>query len=593
MKIKLPFEVTDYATLSGEQLAQLETFAVAEAKPIRSKKTDEVTDDDVATLRELAEVVSNVRSAKAAQEKATADADQRKADFAAAAATFADKTADKTDEDEDAEDDADAADTDADADEKDDAAQAKEKKAVTASGKKGAPRIGDVARGSKLPSIGDKRAQSEHFSIIAAADVPGFSSGKEFESDLELGKAIEARLASYSGRTHGTGQHGVAIIKRNLPDELVQKAGGAEADMTLLEYAASESRLPGGSLVASVEMEQKRLKDTRKSLVAAAGWCAPSQTVYDLFELETGRDGMVDVPQIQITRGGINFTPGPTFATIWGGSGYFHQTEAEVIAATTKPCMVVPCPSFTDVRLEVDGVCITGAILQSRGYPEMVARFTRGAMAVHNHKLNKFVIDKMVSGSTSVDLSPAPVATSVFADDPTSTSLLATIEMAVEDYRYRHRMPFGSSLEAVFPHWVLPVIRADWSRRTGVDMTNVSDAEILEHFTRRGVRPQFVYDWQDAFAGQASGPGGSSALQDFPQEVGFLIYAAGTWVRGVADVITLDTVYDAANLALNQFTALFTEEGVLVAKMGHDSRYYQVPLCPSGTTSATTAMNCS
>jgi hypothetical protein len=101
-----------------------------------------------------------------------------------------------------------------------------------------------------------------------------------------------------------------------------------------------------------------------------------------------------------------------------------------------------------------------------------------------------------------------------------------------------------------------------------------------------------VYDWQDSFAGVAAGPGGASALQDFPQEVTYLLYAAGTWVRGVADVITLDTVYDSANLALNQFTALFTEEGVLVAKMGHDSRAYTVPLCPSGATSATVAMNC-
>jgi hypothetical protein len=599
MKIKLPFDVPEtFSGLTVERLTELETFAVQAAKPLRTKSADEVTDDDVETLRALADVVANVRAARAEHDKQAEDADKRKADFAALADTFATKTDDKADEKAD-EDEADA-ETDA-ADEEEEAADEaaaakKDKKAVTAGAGRKAPRVADVAKGNKLPTMEDQRVENEFFSIVAAADVPGFPSGAEFGSDLDLGRAIEARLASYSGRKSGSGQHGVAVIKRNLPSELVQGNGSAESDMKLLEYAASEARLPGGSLIAAVEAEQKRLegaKSKRSSLIAAAGWCAPSQTVYDLFELETGRDGMVDIPQIQITRGGINFTPGPDFATIFAGTGYFHQTEAQVIAATTKPCMVVPCPSFTDVRLEVEGVCITGAILQSRGYPEMVARFTRGAMAVHNHKLNKFVIDKMVAGSTVVDLSPAPVATSVFADDPTTTGMLAAIEMGVEDYRYRHRMPFGSALEAVFPHWVLPVIRADWSRRTGVDMTNVSDAQILAHFTARGIRPQFVYDWQDSFAGTAAGPGGASALQDFPQEVTYLLYAAGTWVRGVADVITLDTVYDAANLALNQFTALFTEEGVLVAKMGHDSRAYTVPLCPSGTTSATTAMNCS
>lgn len=587
MDVKLPFDVPEtYAGLTPARLTELETFAVQTAKPLREKQADEVTDEDVETLRALAAVVSAVRDERKSQADAVNKAEDRKADFAKLAETFAAKDADdkvsndgEGDKEEETADDAD--------EETDDATAKKAKKEAVTAGAKKTPRVGEIAQRTTLAD-GEQPIGNEYFTLTAASDVPGFPAGHEFASDLELGRAIEARLQSYSGRKSGYGQHGVAVIKRNFPNELVQAGSGS--DDKLFEYAASEKRLPGGSLTKSVELTLKA--NPQKALTAAAGWCAPSQTVYDLFEIENGTDGMVDIPQVQITRGGVNFTPGPDFASIFGGTGYFHQTEAQVIAATTKPCMVVPCPSFTDVRLEVEGVCITGAILQSRGYPEIVARFTRGAMAVHNHKLNKFVIDKMVAGSTVVDLSPAPVATSVFADDPTSTSVLATVEMAIEDYRYRHRMPFNATLEVVFPHWILPVIRADWSRRTGVEMTNTTDAQILSHFTNRHARLQLVYDWQDSFAGLAAGPGGGTALQDFPQEVLFLVYAAGTWVRGVADVITLDTVYDAANLALNQFTALFTEEGVLVAKMGHDSRVYTVPICPSGTTSATTAMNC-
>lgn len=580
MGVKLPFDVPEtYSGLTADRLTELETFAVKAAQPIRSKGVDEVTDEDVETLRALAEVVANVKTERETSAK-------RKDEFSALADTFASKS-----EDEDAEEDAEEADAeesgeDDDAD-KADAKKTEPKKAVVAAGKKPAPRVGQVAKRTKLAD--GEGIQNEFFTLVAAADVPGFPSGHVFANDLELGKAVEARLASYSGRSHGSAQNGVAVFKRHFPAELTQKQHGTDDE--LLTYAASESRLPGGSLKSAVELQMKA--NPQKALTAAAGWCAPSQTVYDLFEIEDGTDGMVDIPQIQITRGGMNFTPGPDFATIFGGSGYFHYTEAQIIAGQTKPCMLVPCPTFTDIRLQVDGVCITGQLLQTRGYPEMVARFTRGAMVVHNHKLNKFVIDQMVAGSTVVDLSPAPVATSVFADDPTTTSVLATVEMAIEDYRYRHRMRFNATLEVIFPHWVLPVIRADWSRRTGVEMTNVTDAQIISHFTNRGARVQFIYDWQDSFAGQATGPGGASALQDFPQEVIFLVYAAGTWVRGSADVITLDTVYDAANLALNQYGALFTEEGILVAKTGHDSRAYTVPLCPSGTTSATTAMNCS
>jgi len=581
MNVKLPFDVPEtFSDLTPERLTELETFAVQAASPIRAKGADEVTDEDVETLRALAEVVASVRGEREERAKNVQKTEDRKADFAKLGEVFA--AGDKAEDDADAEDGDDVE----DAEDKPAAKKDPKKAAVAASGKK--VRVSDVAKHTSLADSDKDDTDSGFFTLTAASDVPGFPSGHVFASDLELGRAIEARLSSYSGRKSGYAQHGVAVIRRNFPEELTQKSSGSDDE--LLEYAARESRLPGGSLTQAIELAVKA--NPKKALTAAAGWCAPSQTVYDLFEIENGTDGMVDIPQIQITRGGINFTAGPDFASIFAGTGYFHQTEAQVIAATTKPCMVVPCPSFTDKRLEVEGVCITGAILQSRGYPEMVARFTRGAMAVHNHKLNKFVIDQMVAGSTAVDLSPAPVATSVAADDPTSTGMLATVEMAIEDYRYRHRMPFNATLEVVFPHWVLPAIRADWSRRTGVEMTNVSDAQILSHFSNRSARLQLVYDWQDSFAGLATGPGGAAALQEFPQEVLFMVYAAGTWVRGVADVITLDTVYDAANLALNQFVALFTEEGVLVAKMGHDSRLYTVPLCPSGTTSATTAMNC-
>lgn len=558
MKKLLSFEVPDdpkgYLELSVTDLDNLHNLAATAAGPIRDKDADEVTDDDVATLQELASVAINVRAAKAAFAK-------RKDDFADAADAFGDETAkaDKAKTDDKAGD------------------------VVTAAAKPKAPRVGDLDKTDAANVVPQDTTTQRYGRLIPAGDVPGAT---EYNNILDVAKVVDQRIAAYAGRAGGYSRNGVAVWKREFPADLTQQAHGDEDD--LLTFAALETRLPGGNLLNSMDLAMKN----GASLTAAAGWCAPSQTVYDLFELEAST-GTVDLPEIQINRGGLRFTPGPDFATIFGSTGYFHQTEAQVIAATSKPCMVVPCPSFTDVRLEVEGVCITGAILQSRGYPEMVARFIRGAMSVHYHKLNQFIIAQMVAGSTTVDLSPAPVAGSVAADDTSATTvLLSTIEMAAVDYKYRHRMPINATLEAVFPYWALAVVRADVSRRTGILEVNVSDEQIMSWFRARGIRPQFVYDWQDSFAGLASGPGGASALQQFPQELEFLMYAAGTFVRGSADVITLDTVYDSANLALNQFTALFTEEGVLVAKRGHDARRYIVPFCPTGATSATVQMNC-
>jgi hypothetical protein len=60
----------------------------------------------------------------------------------------------------------------------------------------------------------------------------------------------------------------------------------------------------------------------------------------------------------------------------------------------------------------------------------------------------------------------------------------------------------------------------------------------------------------------------------------------------MGDVISLDSVYDSAGLAVNDFIGLFTEESLLVAKLGHESRQYTVPVCADGTTAAGVDVPC-
>lgn len=113
----------------------------------------------------------------------------------------------------------------------------------------------------------------------------------------------------------------------------------------------------------------------------------------------------------------------------------------------------------------------------------------------------------------------------------------------------------------------------------------MSDARIDGWFRDRGVRPQFVYNFDDL----GGAPGTATA---FPTTVRFVLYAAGTWVRGTSDIITLDTIYDSVLLGQNDFTALFTEEGYLVAKRGHDSRVVSVPICADGATAQGVDISC-
>jgi hypothetical protein len=54
----------------------------------------------------------------------------------------------------------------------------------------------------------------------------------------------------------------------------------------------------------------------------------------------------------------------------------------------------------------------------------------------------------------------------------------------------------------------------------------------------------------------------------------------------IVDVISLDAIFDSALLYQNDFTALFTEEGWLLAKRGHDSREVTVPICATARRTA-------
>lgn len=156
--------------------------------------------------------------------------------------------------------------------------------------------------------------------------------------------------------------------------------------------------------------------------------------------------------------------------------------------------------------------------------------------------------------------------------------ILSAIELEVEKIRYKTRMGRNASMEGVFPFWVRGAIRADLSRRLGVELLSVTDAQINGWFSQRGIRPQFVYNWQDLDVSTVT------STIEWPREVQFLLYPAGTWIRGNADIITIDTLYDSVNLRNNDYTALFTEEGYVTMKRGHESRLVTVSYEADGAT---------
>jgi hypothetical protein len=400
----------------------------------------------------------------------------------------------------------------------------------------------------------------------------GFKAGAGVDF-ADLGKALDSRLGQFNltqySNAAATGRAmrqlgSFASFKREIPAELtITGTDQAHVD-AVIKLASSEKRLQGGSLLAS------------------GGWHAPSEVLYNEFlELES-REGILGLPEVGITRGGVHITAGPSFADIYKAISGFHFTEQNdidgdyardangVAVEGTKPVYHVVAPEFKEYRLEVDGLIITAGLLASRGYPEHLARVIRGALIAHDHRINAATIKALAAGSTAIAMPAGQVGA--------AAPLLTAIELQVEHYKTSFRAPRGTTLEAVFPFWVRGAIRSDLSRRLGVELMDVPDSRIDGWFRDRGVSPQFVYDWQSIDLTTAQ------AFNKWPSEVSFLLYAAGTWIKGVSDILTLDTIYDSVLLGKNDYTALFTEEGWFAAKAGHDSRLVTANISPTGAT---------
>ena len=368
--------------------------------------------------------------------------------------------------------------------------------------------------------------------ITAAADVPMLSTGQHISFKDLTGPATDVinSLSRTLGNTRVS--KGLATIGLPRTDGLVATAGMTDIS-DLVDRAGDESRLPGGSLIA------------------AGGWCAPSETDYTLYDYGESTDGLWNIPSVNVPRGGLSFFRGPQFSDFYAGT-FIHQTEAQAEAGTTKSCTTITCPDPVEVRLDVDGVCISVPILTNAAFPELVQRWMTGTMIAHQHKMSAWLLTAAltVAGTAQTIANPWPTA---------SGSILAALELVVLGERQRYRLSENATLEAVFPMWVKGLIRADLAMRTGVDLLQVTDQQIVAYFALRGVRAQFVYNWQDLTITSGTA---QLAAADYPANLEVLLYPAGTFVQGTKDVITLNALYDSTKLATNDYTALFTEEGI-------------------------------
>lgn len=409
--------------------------------------------------------------------------------------------------------------------------------------------LSEVQRRAPDPGVSGQQEAS----VIVAPDVPNYTAGR-YLSDMEnLTDAMHRRAKTLS---LPSGRATVATIKREF-DVVLDREANPEKIWDIMRRAGDP-----------------------QNLVAAGGWCAPSEIIYDFFNI-SAEDGILDVPTVGVQRGGIRFPQSPSIADIFADSNsVWLWTEANDEAAATngpsKPCVRIPCPDFDEERLDCHGICVTAGNLTDSAFPELIQNHLQLTMAAHRHVINERHIADIVALAETVDVTGGNGTT----DCSIALDLLEFIDLQAYDYREKFRMTEDAVLELILPRWAKGALRSDIAKRTGQNEMAVTNAQIGEWFDVRSVRVQYVSDWQLG----AGLIGGSTPATSWPDAMEFLLYAAGTVVVGAGLDLDLGVVRDSTLNEKNDHTAAWTEECFLVAKIGHEIRHVLVPLCTGGCT---------
>jgi hypothetical protein len=437
----------------------------------------------------------------------------------------------------------------------------------------GAPGTGQLAitASAEMPGSGGQRG------IAAGAPVPTLDALADLIQHRASRLPVQASKEFNPNGPYGGVQ--VASIRNEFPEQDIVEWG------TKREHVG--------------DMVQRLTNDD--VLVAAGGWCAPSEIRYDFFNVACA-DGMIDLPTFGVRRGGLRwpispsladvFTPAvaPFGATFSNATVPWLWTEGDDISSVTgnpnKPCIRVPCSDMDEARLECYGVCLTAGNLADDAWPEATRNFLALLMSAFDRSRNTRYISSMLSlAGTQI------TGSGCAAGSGTAAPLLGMAELAAVDIRTRFGMCSRDTMEYVAPDWVLPMVRSDLAKRSGLVEFAVTDAMVAQWFNVRSIRAQFVQDYQVRSTGL---PGTSTPLTAWPTSMEFMIYPPGSFGRGNGMTLDLGVVRDSTLNAENDHTAAWFEECHLIARFGHSGavRRYAINLCTDGTTGAADLTAC-
>ena len=410
------------------------------------------------------------------------------------------------------------------------------------------------------PAVKEERKPS---GIVASADVQGFRAGQELADFGDVARAFMAKRKDVRGTDKG--YDGSRFLVASLQ-------GDYNTERTL-------------SMDLDTNMRKIEAITSPSALAASGGYCAPTTPYYQLQVFGDAHRPVRDsMPVFRAERGGIRFMPSPRLGDLSGSvrrttagedeAGYTNQTPAGTTAP--KPSLHVVCEGEQTATIQAISRSLTFGNMGARTYPEQVEAWIKLGLVEFARYAEVELLDAISNASTK--LTAAQTYGATFA-------LLEQVSLVTASFRSRYRLASSKVLRALFPFWVMDVIKTDIAAQSGGDQIarfNVTDGDVNAWFRARNIEPSFYQDYTTA-EGVPFNPVVPGALETWPTDVEWFIYPEGAFLYLDGGTLDLGLVRDSTLNSQNDYQIFYEEFGGL-AMVGQESIQVTSTLCSTGTT---------
>lgn len=484
-----------------------------------------------------------------------------------------------------------------------------------------------------------------NWSIVAAADVPGYAADAPMSDLAAVAAAMVERRGRFGNVAAGTSEKvSVATIRSGLPAERVLAKDDAVANMAKINAVVGlEAITAAGGLCAPVTAyypvmtlttAARPVRDSMAVFTADRGGIryVPPPQISDVAATArvTSADGVTTSGSPVVTSASANFQQSDVGGTITGsitgipaGStilvvtntttatisanatattasniftitrpgpiGYIPMATAAASLGGTlaqqvaayKPCMHVTCPAAVEILVAALTRCVEFDNFGARAYPEQVQAWLTIALAQWARRAETALLDRMKSSSTQITAGMVVGAT---------RQLVAQIVKAGAYFRNRNRMERDTPLHVWLPEWTIDLAIADLALGSAYDPAFLTQARAL--FIAGLAEANVNVSW---YMDSATGNGqlinsgtkhAAGALVAFPTTCVWYLAAEGSWLFLDGGELDLGLVRDSTLNQSNNYR-IFGETWEEAALIGPESLEVTSTVVASGAASGT------